>query len=204
MHADCNIDMDLIFVLDSSNSIGSGNYQRVREFVKNFIMSGLTIGKNDDQVGVIIFSDGAQVVLYLNTYQNQVQLLNAIDKIPYLDSYTNTAAALRQLIDEGFTEGGGARLELKTVLRVAIVMTDGMSNINPSDTPIAAARVHDFKPAILVYAVGVTDNVIQKELNEIATSPDFVENLESFDDSLLKEYQEERSYEICVRGMILL
>ena len=172
--------------------------------MKNFIMSGLTIGKNDDQVGVIIFSDGAQVVLYLNTYQNQVQLLDAIDKIPYLDRYTNTAAALRQLIDEGFTVGGGARLDSKTVLRVAIVMTDGMSNINSSDTPIAAARVHDFKPAILVYAVGVTDNVIQKELNEIATSPDFVENLESFDDSLLKKYQEERSYEICVRGMILL
>ena len=193
--------MDLIFALDSSGSIGPSNYQKVREFVKNFIMSGITIGRDDDQVGVIIFSDGTRVVFNLNTYQNQVQLLDAINNIPYIDGSTNTAAALRQLIDEGFTVGGGARLDSKTVLRVAIVMTDGMSNVNSSDTPIAAARVHDFKPAILVYAVGVTDSVNQEELNEIATSPDFVENLESFDDSLLKEYQEERSYEICVKGI---
>ena len=193
--------MDLIFVLDSSGSIGSGNYQRVRDFVKNFISSGITIGQDKDQVGVIIFSNDAQVVFNLSTYQNQAQMLSAISSIPYIGGGTNTAAALRQLIDEGFTEGGGARLDLKTVLRVAIVMTDGKSNVNPSDTPIAAKRVHDFRPSILVYAVGVTSSVNQAELNEIATSPDFVENLESFDDSLLKEYQEERSYEICVKGM---
>ena len=193
--------MDLIFVLDSSSSIGSVNFQEVREFVKNFIMSGITIGRDDDQVGVILFGSTAQVVFNLNAYQTQAELLNAINSISYTGQRTNTAAALRQLIDEGFTVGGGARLDSKTVLRVAIVMTDGMSNVNPSDTPIAAARVHDFKPAIFVYAVGVTDNVNQEELNKIATSPEFVENLESFDASLLKEYQEERSYEICAKGM---
>lgn len=195
--------MDLIFVLDSSGSIRSVNFQKVREFVKNFITSGITIGQDEDQVGVIVFSNGAQVVFNLDAYQNQAQLLSAVDNIPYIGSGTNTAAALCQLIDEGFTERGGARLDLKTVLRVAIVMTDGKSN-NPSDTLIAAARVHDFRPSVLVYAVGVTDDVNQEELNAIATSAESVENLESFDDSLLKKYQEERSYEICVRGMILL
>ena len=193
--------MDLIFVLDSSGSVGSSDYQRVREFVKNFIMS-ISIGQDEDQVGVIIFSSDAQVVFNLNTYQNQAQLLSAISSIPYISGSTNTAAALRQLIDEGFTEGGGARLDSKTVLRIAIVMTDGKSNVNAGDTPIAAERVHDFRPSILVYAVGVTSSVNQDELNEIATSPEFIENLESFDDSLLKEYQEERSYEICFKGML--
>ena len=192
--------MDLIFVLDSSGSIRSVNFQKVREFVKNFITSGITIGQDEDQVGVIVFSNGAQVVFNLDAYQNQAQLLSAVDNIPYIGSGTNTAAALCQLIDEGFTERGGARLDLKTVLRVAIVMTDGKSN-NPSDTLIAAARVHDFRPSVLVYAVGVTDDVNQEELNAIATSAESVENLESFDDSLLKEYQEERSYEICEKGL---
>ena len=192
--------MDLIFVLDSSGSIGSGNYQKVREFVKNFIKSGITIGPNDDQVGVIIFGGNAQVVFNLNAYQKETQLLGAIDSIPYLSESTNTAAALRKLIDEGFTEGGGARLDSKTVLRVAIVMTDGKSNVSPSDTPVAATRVHNFRPSILVYAVGVTNSVNQEELNEIATSPELVDNLDSFDTSLLKEYQEEQFYHICVKG----
>ena len=192
--------MDLIFVLDSSGSIGSVNFQNVREFVKNFITSGITIGEDEDQVGVIVFSSDTQVVFNLDAYQNQPQLLSAVDSIPYIGSGTNTAAALRQLIDEGFTEGGGARLDSKTVLRVAIVMTDGNSN-NHTDTFIAAARVHNFRPSVLVYAVGVADSVNQEELNAIATSPEFVENLESFDESLLIEYQEERSYEICVKGI---
>ena len=195
--------MDFIFVLDSSGSIGRDNYQSVREFVKNFIKSGLTIGPDDDQVGVIIFGDNAQVVFNMNAYQKEAQLLGAIDSIPYLSERTNTAAALRKLIDEGFTEGGGARLDSKTVLRVAIVMTDGKSNVSPSDTPVAATRVHNFRPSILVYAVGITDSVNQEELNEIATSPELVDNLDSFDASLLKEYQEERYYDICVKGMCM-
>ena len=193
--------MDLIFVLDSSGSIGRGNFQSVREFVNNFIMSGLTIREDEDQVGVIVFSDSAQVVFNLNAYQNQAQLLSAVDSIPYIAGGTNTDAALRQLIDEGFTVGGGARLDSQTVLRVAIVMTDGKSN-DPSDTLIAAAHVHEFNPAILVYVVGVTDSVNQEELNAIATSPELVAHLESFDNSLLTEYQEEQSYEICVKGNI--
>ena len=192
---------DLIFVLDSSGSIGGTSYQLVREFVYNFV-SSLDIGPNDNQVGVIIFSSDAQVVFNLNEHNNKLELLQAINSTPYLADSTNTAAALRLLIDVGFTENAGARLNSGALFRLAIVMTDGMSNVNPEDTPLAAAAVHAFEPGILVYAIGVTDSVNQEELEQIATAPEFIDQLESFDRRLFDETQEQQSYEICFTGMM--
>ena len=190
---------DLIFVVDSSGSIGEDSYERVREFVHSFA-NGLKIGAKENQVGVIIFSDTSEVVFNLNTYHVKEDLLNAISNIPYIGGATYTAAGLRQLVDVGFTKEAGARLDSATVLRLAVVMTDGMSNINRSDTLVAAERVHAFRPAILVYVVAVTDNVDEVELETIATATEFIDRLESFDTSLLQESQEERSHEICFTG----
>ena len=200
---ECQVSTDLIFVLDSSGSIGPVSYQRVREFVYNFA-SGLKIGPKDNQVGVIIFSNVSQTVFNLDTYQVKEDLLNAINLIPYIGMFTHTADGLRKLIDVGFTKEAGARLDSTTVFRLAIVMTDGISNINRDDTLIAAERVHAFRPTILVYVVAVTDFVDEVELNTIATAPEFIDRLEFFDSSLLQESQEERSYEICFTGFSIL
>ena len=199
---ECRVRTDLIFVLDSSASIGTTSYQRVRTFVSNFT-NGLKIGAKENQVGVIIFSDSSEIAFNLNTYHVKEDLLNAISNIRYIGGYTHTAAGLRQLVDDGFTREAGARLESATVLRLAVVMTDGRSNINATDTLIAAERVHAFRPAILVYVVGVTGNVNEVELNTIATAPEFIDRLESFDASLLQESQEERAYEICFTGLFV-
>ena len=200
---ECEVRTDLIFVVDSSGSIGDVNYESVRAFVYNFA-NGLKIGPKDNQIGVIVFSDISEIVFNLNTYNVKEDLLNAISNIPYIGGFTHTAAGLRQLIDVGFTRGAGARPDSATVLRLAVVMTDGMSNINRSDTLVAAERVHAFRPAILVYVVAVTDNVDEVELDTIATAPEFIDRLEFFDPSLFQESQEERSYEICFTGLFVL
>ena len=194
---------DLFFVLDGSGSIGSADFSQVRQFEYDFV-SQLDVGPQDNQVGTIIFSSGASVLFNLNTYENKSDILSAIQNIPYPSGSTNTPDGLCKLVRYGFTEENGARETSAAVFRVAIVMTDGQSNEESTecqwDTLQAAEAVHELRPTILVYVIGVTDNVNQQELEAIATSPEYVTYLNSFDRNIIQEAQEEHIYEVCKKG----
>ena len=201
--AACNVNSDIFFVLDSSGSVGSFDFGEVRSFVYEFANS-LKIGPDDNQVGVISFSSTARVDFYLNSYSTRSSLLTAIQYIPYNGGSTNTADGLCKLIREGYTTQHGARLSSASVSRLAVVMTDGQSNEISHEcsftTLQAAAAVHSFEPSILVYAIGVTSNVNFQELNAIASKPEYVSIISSFDSSLLQGIQEQQTYELCNRG----
>ncbi len=190
--------VDVTFVLDSSGSIGAGNYDKVRDYVHGF-SDALDIGPEENQVGVIIFSEEPEIIFNLSRYHNKSELLNAIDMIPYRKGATNTGDALRLLINDSFTLEAGARLDDETIFRLAIVLTDGNSNRGePVET--AAAAVHAFEPAILVYVIAVGDSIGQEELEQIATAPEFIDHLDSFDADQLTAAQLDRSYQICFTG----
>ena len=168
------------------------------EFAYKFADS-LEIGPTENQVGVVIFSTYGQVVFNLSTYSDKIDLLSAINTIPYLDEGTNTGDGLRILIEEGFTEESGARLSSSTVYRLAIVMTDGHSN-NITKTKEAAEAVHNFYPPILVFAIGVTTSVNREELEAIATRGEYITFLSRFDESQFVETRDEQTYELCVKS----
>ena len=65
---------------------------------------------------------------------------------------------------------GGSRSLLSTgVARVAVVITDGRSNVNRSLTIPSALDLHN--DGVLVFAVGVGDNLRLEELDAIASGP---------------------------------
>ena len=195
----CTTNSDIIFVLDSSGSIGYDNYRQVIEFAYKFAES-LDIGPTENQVGVVIFGHYGQVVFNLSTYSEKMELLNAINNsIPYLHEYTNTGNGLHVLIEEGFTEESGARLSASNVYRLAIVMTDGHS-YDMLKTMEAAEAVHNFYPSILVFAIGVTNNINMEELEIIATRDEYITLLSDFDESGFVETRDEQMYELCVKS----
>ena len=168
------------------------------EFAYKFADS-LEIGPTENQVGVITFSTIGRVVFNLNTYSDKIDVLDAINNIPYISGGTNTADGLRLLIEEGFTEENGARLSASNVYRLAIVMTDGRSN-DIFQTKEAARAVHSFYPPILVFAIGVTTFVNREELEAIATKDEYITFLSQFDESQFLETRDEQTYELCVKS----
>ena len=55
--------MDLLFVIDSSGSIemsGKGNFDRVKNFVKDLTQS-FSVSKEGTHVGIIVYSDEPKV-----------------------------------------------------------------------------------------------------------------------------------------------
>lgn len=73
---------DIMFVLDSSGSLGTYNFQILKSFVIN-VTKALDIGRNLTQVGVITFNNYPLLRIPLDRYQVKTNLLNAINAIPY-------------------------------------------------------------------------------------------------------------------------
>ena len=146
----------------------------------------------------------------MSTYSIKEPLLRGIRNIAYDNAgSTNTADGLCLLLEEGYVEENGARLSSDDVFRLAIVLTDGQSNRDSErcdgyDTLQAAAAVHRFPHSILVFAIGVTDNVNDNELQAIASSEDYITHLASFDANLFREASDEQNYELCTRSKCVL
>lgn len=192
-----------MFVLDSSGSIGAENFTKVKEYVHNYTESLLS-GGADSRIGVIQYSNSASVDIDLDFLTNSTQerLLEEIGNLPYLSQATNTPEGLCLLKSRPWRQD-------VSVLRIAIVLTDGMSNqdstsCNTSNGDMGtvnstAQEVHSFRPPITVFSVGVA-NYVEEELNIIATNPYLVDRLESFDNRLLLQNQQAGTYFICFRG----
>ena len=202
--AGCLVNSDIFFVLDVSASIGKHNFHEVQKFERNFVQN-LTIGPDDDQVGTIIFDHNAVTVFKLNDYNDTECVLDAIDKIPYLAWYTNVIDALCRL-KEGYEDGNGARPLSRAVFRIAIVLTDGISNHCDSvcgwnSVEEAAEAVHKLGVLVYVIAVGSFD---YSELEKIASRvPGAVTKLDDFSPMSLGRGQEKVFDDVCKRGKSL-
>ena len=205
-HSGCPIKSDVIFVLDTSASIGPSDFQEVINFTLYFV-GDLNIGPTDNQVGVILFSDVGETIFNLKTFSDNQSLFERIKRIDYRrykGINTNIADGLCLLL-EGFKEENGARLSEGNVFRLAVVMTDGQSNrvskqCNYSSTEDVAEKVHNFSPPILVFAIGVTDRINDRELQAIATHKEHITYLANFDKRLFMEASDEQTYEFCVKS----
>ena len=157
--------VDLVFVVDRSESVGSDNWEKFKEFIKDVLMQA-DINDGSVRVGLIVFSTAVQIEFNLNTYSTKTDVYNAIDAIPYIDKgWTNTAAALELMRTKAFTVANGDRLDVDNV---AIVLTDGLSNIDKKKTiPSANAARNE---GIHIFGVGIASGDPQ-ELYGISNKP---------------------------------
>ena len=168
---DCTIDgvKDIVFLIDTSYTIGSYQFQIIREFVDNITIS-VKLNSPESSVGVILFDDSARIQFNLEAHTNLSTLSPAINPgLPYNYAFgRNTAAALNLLLSSAQNSSLGIRNEASNI---AIVITGGQSN-NPFSTQSAAAALHAAK-IFDVYAIGYNSADIN-ELNTIASDPSFV------------------------------
>ncbi|XP_041374199.1 uncharacterized protein LOC121387240 [Gigantopelta aegis] len=156
--------LDLVFVLDASTSVTKPNFQLVLEFTKNFI-SFADIDGGSVRVGVVIYSTSVHTEFYLDRYSSKSEILEAIDSIPYTYGSTNTADGLKVMRRQVFSLQHGDRPDVDNM---AIVVTDGVSNINSRQTLPQAQAARDEGITIYVIGIGLADT---RELDGIASLP---------------------------------
>lgn len=155
---------DLVFVLDASTSVTEPNFELMKKFVKDFLIEA-DIDSGNVRVGLITYSTEDHVMFQMNSYRTKADVYDAIDNVPYNFGSTNTADALQTMREEMFTFGNGDR---PNVDNIAIVLTDGVSNINSRRTIPEAEKTRAANIHIYAIGIGLTDT---KELDGIASKP---------------------------------
>uniref|UniRef100_A0A9J8CIW9 Collagen alpha-1(XXVIII) chain n=1 Tax=Cyprinus carpio carpio TaxID=630221 RepID=A0A9J8CIW9_CYPCA len=162
--------MELVFVIDSSESVGPENFEIIKDFVAALV-DRLTVGRNATRVGLVLYSLEVQLVFNLARYMTKQDVKQAIRRVHYIGEGTYTGSAIRKATQ-------GAFYSARTgVRKVAIVITDGQTDKRePVKLEIAVREAHAAN--IEMYALGIvnisdpTQEEFLQELNLIASDPD--------------------------------
>ncbi|XP_055667798.1 collagen alpha-3(VI) chain isoform X7 [Falco peregrinus] len=165
---------DIIFLVDSSWSIGKEHFQLVREFLYD-VVKALDVGGNDFRFALVQFSGNPHTEFQLNTYPSTRDVLSHIANMPYMGGGTKTGKGLEYLIENHLTKAAGSRAS-EGVPQVIIVLTDGRSQDDVALPSSVLKSAH-----VNMFAVGVQD-AVEGELKEIASEPFDMHlfNLENF------------------------
>lgn len=165
---------DIVFLVDSSTSIGPQNFQKVKNFLRSVVL-GLDIHSDQVRVGLAQYNDNIYPAFQLNQYPLKSVVLEHIQNLPYRTGGTNTGSALEFIRTNYLTEAAGSRTKDR-VPQIVILVTDGESN---DEVQEAADRLKE--DGVVVYVVGVNVQDVQ-ELQKMASEPfeKFLFNIENF------------------------
>lgn len=152
---------DLVFVLDSSSSIGALDWFKTKQFAID-VVKGLQIAKNLIQVGAILYSPDVRTAFDLVHNPTKSKLVKALWNMPYLSGTTNTAGGLRRM-KKMFDDVGRPG-----VAHIAVLITDGQSNIDRERTVPDAAAAKAAGIDLYVVAIGAPK---MTEINSMASKP---------------------------------
>ncbi|CAH1784875.1 unnamed protein product [Owenia fusiformis] len=172
----CSGITDIIFALDRSGSISTPNFEILKSFIIQ-LLNGLDIGENKNRIGVLTFSDNAEIIINLNEFFDVTSIVNTIQTLQAGPGATYTANAMAKARDEMFIEGNGDRPDIPNVL---VLISDGVSTVNPGET--APEALASKQKGITLVTVAIGDQVNDAELSEIASSRDFMFNVTRFED----------------------
>ncbi|XP_014104620.1 PREDICTED: collagen alpha-1(XXVIII) chain-like [Pseudopodoces humilis] len=164
------IPMELVFVIDSSESVGPENFEIIKDFV-TALVDRVTVGRNATRIALVLYSLEVRLEFGLNKYPTQQDVKRAIRKMQYMGEGTYTGTAIRKATQEGFS---GARAGVR---KVAIVLTDGQTDKREAvKLDLVVREAH--AASIEMYAIGIvntsdpTQDEFVRELNLIASDPD--------------------------------
>uniref|UniRef100_A0A8C1HVZ6 Integrin, alpha 11a n=1 Tax=Cyprinus carpio carpio TaxID=630221 RepID=A0A8C1HVZ6_CYPCA len=167
----CETYMDIVIVLDGSNSIYPWN--EVQDFLIN-ILRKFYIGPGQIQVGVLQYGEKVVSEFQLNDFHSVEDVVKAARKIGQRGGEeTNTALGISVARSEAFKQGGR-----KGAKKVMIVITDGESH----DSANLQQVIEDSeKDGIIRYAIavlgyynrrGINPEAFLNEIKYIASDPD--------------------------------
>ncbi|XP_029019517.1 integrin alpha-2 [Betta splendens] len=168
----CGGPMDIVIVLDGSNSIYP--WAPMTLFLQKLI-SKLDIGPDSTQVSVIQYGIDQRVEFQLNTFKTQAQMIAAASSITQMyGTLTNTFHAIQAASQTAFSKKNGGRAG---AAKVMVVVTDGESHDDSMRDAVIAEcdkqGITRFGIAVLGYYIRTnkdTKNLIA-EIKSIASLP---------------------------------
>lgn len=169
---------DVVFIIDASGSIPSNEFQKGVSAIRYLIEKADPSSK----FAVIKFSNQATLLFnFISPDEAKTKLLN----VAHTGGATNTQHALRMARTDLFQNplASGHR---QLASKLAVVITDGLSNIQRDQTVPQATLLKGTGTEVLVIAVGNFGVAGRKEICDIASHPcpETVFNLDNYRDML--------------------
>ena len=158
----CIEEIDIVFVLDSSGSVGESNYTTMLRFAAE-VAGGFKFGSEGAQFGSITYATSASLDIQLGQFSNPAAFKNALMQISYKATKTNTAQALMLARQELSANGRDG------VPKAVIIITDGQSD-EPIATQQEAALIRS--QGVRILSIGIGPKIDLNELNGISSDPD--------------------------------
>ena len=168
-----------------------GNWGLMKDFMVRFA-NHLIPGENLNHYGLVQFSNTATVRWGLDRYYDEIQLADAFLGLRNDYGQTNMAAAFRAARENVFGRSG----DRNNVQNVAVIITDGRSEPDPSQTIPQANLLK--QSGVTIIAVGIGSRVDSSELRAIASNPNDVIVAQNFED--LQDQLENLLTKACIIG----
>ena len=153
--------LDVIFSLEGSKNINDEQFEKMKEFVKNSI-SKYEISENGLHVGIIEYSDEADLKIPLSSFYEENALNSAISKISKSNGAgSQTDKVLRMSAKEAFHWRNGGR---PSAQRKLVILTGSTST---GTEPLNEAVMAAIDEGIQVYILGVGNDIDRNELSGV-------------------------------------
>ena len=172
-----DVTADIVFMVDSSATVGSKNYQKEKEFVK-FLARLVNITSENTRIAVIVYNSSPSVVVQFGDYKSIAEFDELVDNITLLGgSYRRMDLALEL----------AARLLISArsnVSKIAVLLTAGRQLPGGISLDTATEELRNLNATTLVVAIGQQYN--KQELSPVVTAPEDLFELSSFDELALR------------------
>lgn len=161
--------LELVFVIDSSESVGPDNFNVIKDFV-NAMIDRASVSRDTTRVGVVLYSHINIVVVGLGQEVTRDEIRSRVRSMSYLGEGTFTGSAIQQANQVFKAARTGVR-------KVLIVITDGQAD-KRDVISLESAVSEAHRANTEMFVIGVVNqsdlffNEFKKELNLMASEPD--------------------------------
>lgn len=161
--------LELVFVIDSSESVGPDNFDIIKDFV-NVLIDRSSVSRDTTRVGVVLYSHINTVVVSLRQEATRDEIKSAVRSMTYMGEGTFTGSAISQANQVFRAARAGVR-------KMAIIITDGQADKRDAvGLESAVAEAH--RSNVEMFVIGVVNKSdalygeFKKEINLMASDPD--------------------------------
>ncbi|TRY60262.1 hypothetical protein DNTS_004245 [Danionella cerebrum] len=183
---------DIVFLVDESWSIGTNNFEKLKDFLFRTVTHFPILGPKGTQIAVVHYSDQPRIEFNFSTHKDRTSVLRALRDVHYGGGNTKTGRGISYVLREMFQESLGMRQEVPHVL---VLLTDGRAQ---DDVEPPSRIAHALGVSVLVIGIAHADI---EELKTIA-SPASYKNIfyaSDFDD--LPSIEREFIHSICSEAL---
>ncbi|BFZ05091.1 hypothetical protein BsWGS_08130 [Bradybaena similaris] len=157
----CNRTLDLVFVIDGSNSIGGSTFTDAMQKISRAV-EVLVMDEGHARVGAVLYSKGVPNFLELQTDKETFQ--KAVSNFEYPDETTDTDMGINKAV-EILKMGEATRLNNTPIAIMILTDGDASNKVNANYSALFARS-----RGIDVYAIGIGGQVDMAELAHYATN----------------------------------